>query len=259
MSKEKGFGQFCPVAKAAEIVTTRWTPMILRELISGSTHFNEIHRGVPLMSRALLSKRLKELEQAGVIERRQARDRHTTEYRLTEAGRELKPIIVALGLWGLKWIESALDSGDWDAGTLMWDLRRRIDINALPGRGPKDAPRERCVIQFDYSDAPKELRRWWLVIEGESIDLCQSDPGYDVDLYIAAKVPAMARAWIGKDDLKRAIASGRIHLHGDRKLSRTIGDWLKLAVVAEAATQLKKTSGDTTTAALKSRTLASNA
>lgn len=175
MSRDSGYGQFCPVAKTAEIMTTRWTPLILRELICGSIRFNEIHRGVPLMSRGLLAQRLKELEAVSVIERTEKPGVRGGEYRLTEAGEQLKPIVVAMGLWGLRWVEIALESKEWDAGVLMWDVRRRIDISALP--------RGRTVIGFTFADAPAEMRVWWLVVANGEVDLCQRDPGYRVDLY----------------------------------------------------------------------------
>ena len=227
MSRDGGYGQFCPVAKAAEIITTRWTPLVLREFVSGSRRFNEIHRGVPLMSRALLSQRLKDLERAGVIERVTPTGARTAEYQLTQCGEELKPIIVALGVWGLRWVESALDGEDWDAGVLMWDVRRRVDPVAIPDR--------RTVIQFDYADAKPEMRVWWVVVEDGEVDLCQSDPGYDVDLYIATDVPTMARVWMGKESLAGALESDRIVLTGDARLRKTIAQWLRLARVAEAA------------------------
>jgi len=227
VGKDGGYGSFCPVAKASEIITTRWTPLILRELICGASRFNEIHRGVPLMSRGLLSQRLKELVEVGVIERVEAPGMRGGEYRLTEAGEQLRPIVVALGLWGLRWVESALDSRDWDAGVLMWDMRRRIEISALP--------QGRTVISFAFSDAPAEMRVWWLVVDNGDVDLCQSDPGYEVDLYVTTTVPAMARVWIGKESLQRAIETETIELHGDRRLSGSIASWLKLALVAEAA------------------------
>ncbi len=227
MGQDGGYGQFCPVAKAAEIVTTRWTPLILRELISGSTRFNEIHRGVPLISRALLSKRLKELQAAGVIERCEYNSGQAANYRLTEAGEELRPIIVALGVWGQRWVESALASGDWDAGVLMWDMRRRIDTAQFGGK--------RSVVQFDYSDAPPELRRWWIVVDGGQADLCQSDPGYEVDLYIATSVPVLAKVWIGQKNLARALDDGEIEAFGEAKLRRSMGRWLGFSVIAEVA------------------------
>lgn len=223
------YGQFCPVAKASEVITTRWTPLVLRELISGSCRFNDIHRGVPLMPRGLLSKRLKELQAAGVIERRRRDGSRTPEYRLTRSGEALRPIIVALGVWGQQWVESALDSRDWDAGVLMWDMRRRIDAAALPDG--------RTVLQFEYSDAPAELRRWWLIAEGGEVDLCQSDPGFEVDLYVTATVPAMAKVWIGQRSLARAVDEEEIVLFGDAGLRRTMERWFRLSVVTEAAKQ----------------------
>jgi DNA-binding HxlR family transcriptional regulator len=222
MSDHTGYGQFCPVAKAAEILTTRWTPLILREMISGSTRFNEIHRGVPLMSRPLLARRMRELTAAGVL----VRDDQQA-YRLTESGRALEPIIIAMGLWGQKWVESATNSADWDAGVLMWDLHRRIDTRALPPG--------RTVLQFDYSDAPPEMRRWWLLIEDTGVSLCQSDPGFEVDLYLASSVRIMGPVWIGKRPLARAVECGDIRLHGRADLARSLPRWLLLSVIAEQA------------------------
>jgi DNA-binding HxlR family transcriptional regulator len=227
---EVKYGQFCPVAKASEIITTRWTPLVLRELISGSSHFNEIHRGVPLMSRGLLSRRLKELEQWGVISKTTGADAQTTEYHLTEAGQQLTPIIVALGHWGKKWVESALESGDWDAGVLMWDMKKRIDTNALPTG--------RTVIHFDYEDASDEMRLWWLVADESGIDLCQQDPGFEVNLYVSTDVQTMAQVWIGKQALRSALDDDSIYVSGDKGLRDTIGSWLLLALVTEVRGQL---------------------
>jgi DNA-binding HxlR family transcriptional regulator len=222
MTSQVQYGQFCPVAKASELLARRWTPLVMRELISGSARFNEIHRGVPLMSRALLSQRLKELEEAGVI-----RHDDTPTYRLTEAGEELAPVIVAMGLLGQHWVESAADGPDWDAGVLMWDMRRRIDTRALPPG--------RTVLQFDYADAPDEMRRWWLLIQERDVDLCQSDTGFEVDLFVESTVRAMGRVWIGQRDLRAAIAAEDIVLHGDAELARSIGRWLLLSLIAEQA------------------------
>lgn len=233
MSRGSGYGQFCPVAKAAEIVTTRWTPLVLRELVSGSRRFNEIHRGVPLMSRALLSKRLRDLEASGIVERVTPDGARIAEYRLTKSGEELKPIIVALGIWGQRWVESALKSQDWDAGVLMWDIRRRIDTAAMPAR--------RHVLQFEFEDAPAEMRVWWLVIDEAEVDLCQSDPGHDVDLYVSTDVPTMARVWIGQERLAEAVSSDRIMLTGDAALRKSVGDWLQLSVVVQAIGEAKQT------------------
>jgi DNA-binding HxlR family transcriptional regulator len=228
LNQASSYGQFCPVAKAAEIITTRWTPLVLRELLCGARHFNEIRRGVPLMSPTLLSRRLKELEAAGVVSRiGQGGARSNTEYDLTEAGEELRPIIVALGVWGQRRVESAADSSDWDAGVLMWDMRREVDPDALP--------KGRTVVQFEYLDAPKELRLWWLVVEEGEVDLCQSDPGHEPDLFVTTKVRTMARVWIGKDSLARAMAADDIEVIGTAALRASINAWLKLAIVARVA------------------------
>ena len=228
MSGRNGYGQFCPVAKAAEILTTRWTPLILRELISGSRRFNEIHRGVPLMSRALLSQRLKDLEGSGIIRRLGEHGSQSVEYRLTRSGEELGPIITAMGVWGRKWVESALEDNDWDAGVLMWDMRRRIDVTALPGGC--------AVVRFEYTDAPAEVRMWWVVMNEDGVDLCQVDPGRDVNLYVTTTVPVFARVWIGKDRMSRAIAADEIELIGDESLRSSIGRWLRLSALADGST-----------------------
>ncbi|MQA66599.1 MAG: transcriptional regulator [Alphaproteobacteria bacterium] len=228
MSRNGGYGQFCPVAKAAEVLTTRWTPLVLRELIAGSRHFNEIHRGVPLMSRALLSQRLKDLEKVGVIRRAGQRGSQSVEYRLTSSGEELRPIIEAMGEWGRKWVESAIEDNDWDAGVLMWDMRRRIDVSALPAG--------EAVLRFEYTDAPVETRLWWVLADSSGVDLCQSDPGRDIDLYVTTTVPVLARVWIGNDRLSRAIAADEIELIGDESLRASIGRWLKLSALTEGVT-----------------------
>jgi DNA-binding HxlR family transcriptional regulator len=227
----KSYNQFCPVAKAVEIVGERWTPLVLREMLLGARHFNDIRRGVPLISPALLSKRLKDLEGAGVVERMEAAGKRGSEYRLTGAGEDLKPIIVALGLWGHRWLENKLGRNELDAGYLMWDMRRCVDPAAMPAM----ANSRRQVIQFDYPDAAKAMRRWWLVVETGDVDLCQSDPGHEVNLYVTAGLEIMTRVWLGDRDLGRAIADDAIELVGDRALRDSIGRWLKLSAFAEAA------------------------
>jgi len=227
MSGDEPYGQFCPVAKAAEILTTRWTPLILREMICGSSRFNEIHRGVPRMPRALLSKRLKELQAVGVVERHPSDGSRNASYRLTSAGEELRPIIISMGVWGQRWVESAADGPDWDAGVLMWDMHRRIDTSVL-GDG-------RTVLRFEYSDAPAELQLWWLLIEGGDVDLCVSDPGFEVDLYVLADVQTMAKVWIGKDSLARALNAEDIIVHGNTELCRNFSRILCLSPIVEAS------------------------
>ena len=222
-----GYGQFCPVAKASEIITTRWTPLVLREMILGSRYFNDIHRGVPLMSRSLLSTRLKELEETGIVQRSVTDERKTWAYSLTDMGHELKPVILALGIWGQKWVESAVDSADQDAGVLMWDIRRGIDVARLPA--------SRTVLQFDFDDAPPEMRRWWIVVSEGEADLCQRDPGHEVNLYISSDVGTLSRVWIAQESLPRALETDAVCVVGDTVLRRNMASWFALAPVATVA------------------------
>jgi len=170
------------------------------------------------MSRPLLSQRLRELTAEGVVS-------HTEGgvYQLTDAGHALEPVIRAMGLWGQRWVESETKGPDWDAGVLMWDMRRRIDTNALPSG--------RTVLQFDFQDAPEEMRWWWLLIEGQNVDLCISDPGYEVDLFIITQVRVLAPIWIGKRPLAPAIERNEIRLHGRLDLARSISQWLMLSAL----------------------------
>lgn len=223
----KGYGQFCPVAKAVEIVGERWTILVLREIICGSSRFNDIRKGVPLMSPSLLSKRLKELEKFGVIERIVSKGSRATEYRATAAGEEMRPIIIALGLWGQRWVEDRLVSEELDAGVLMWDMRRRIDSAKLPDR--------RIVLHFLYPDAPTVMQQWWIVIDDHGIDLCYGDPGHEVDLFFTSSLRAMIEVWMGHVELKKSIASGAIEIIGERALINTMPSWFQLNTLVEAA------------------------
>jgi DNA-binding HxlR family transcriptional regulator len=220
------YSQFCPVAMAAEVLGTRWTLLLLRELVSGSTRFNDLRRGVPRMSPALLSKRLKELEAAAVIERVPvANEPGIFEYRLTEAGRELKPVIEAIGCWGQRWIDLEVSLEKLDPGLLMWDMRRNID--------PRPMPRTRSTIQVIFSDLPEGRRNWWLVVEpGKDVDLCSVDPGFDVDLYLSTDLRTMTEIWMGYTAISRAKEQGRLLITGSRQLEADLGAWLSLSPFA---------------------------
>ena len=220
----KGYGQFCPVAKAAEILAERWTPLVLRELTCGSTRFNDLRRGVPLMSSALLCQRLKSLEQEGVIERRAAASGRGHEYRLTDAGRELEPLIRTMGEWGARWVRSRLGPDELDVGLLMWDMHR--------GVRPANFSRPRVTVAFEYADVPRNKRHWWLVCEGNEADLCMTDPGFEVDLFIATDLRTMTAVWMGDVSLDAAMASGALEVHGPRELRRRLKDWLGLSAFA---------------------------
>ncbi len=215
------YGQFCPVAMAAEILCTRWTVVLLRELIAGSTRFNDLRRGVPRMSPALLSQRLKELEAAGVITRRTARG-ETPDYCLTVAGNELKPLVLAFGQWCQRWISTDVSLENLDVSLLMWDMRRNLN--------PVPLPRRRTVIRFDYPGLPAARRNWWLLATPkDGADLCSIDPGFEVDLYVSTDLRTMTAIWMGEENVRKALGAKRLHLTGDRKLAADIQTWLGLS------------------------------
>jgi DNA-binding HxlR family transcriptional regulator len=220
----KGYGQFCPVAKAAEVLAERWTPLVLRELTCGSTRFNDLRRGVPLMSSSLLSQRLKFLEQEGVIERRRAPSGRGYEYHLTDAGQELRPLISTMGEWGQRWVRSRFGPEDLDVALLMWDMKRSVR--------PENFPRRRIVVAFEFTEAPPNKSHWWLVSEQTEVDLCLNDPGYEVDLFIATDVRTMTAVWMGDVPLESAMASGALEAHGPTDLRRRLGAWLGLSAFA---------------------------
>ncbi|MGH6616363.1 winged helix-turn-helix transcriptional regulator [Sphingomonas sp.] len=221
------YGQFCPVAMAAEILCTRWTIVLLRELAAGSTRFNDLRRGLPRMSPALLSQRLKELEAAGILERvASAREPGVFEYRLTEAGRELGPLVEGFGIWGQRWVDSDLSLQRLDAQLLMWDMRRHLD--------PKPLPARRNVIQFRYPELPAERRSWWMLVEpGSDVDLCSLDPGFDVDLYVSSDLRTMTAIWMGLDSVTGAIGDQRLMLTGDDRIAADMQRWLGLSPFAK--------------------------
>ena len=221
------YRQFCPVAMAAEILCTRWTVVLLRELIAGSTRFNELRRGVPRMSPALLSQRLKDLEAAGIVVRiASPSERGASEYQLTPAGRELRPIVEAFGIWGQRRIEADLSLQHLDAQLLMWDMRRNLNTTPMPAH--------RSVVQFAYPELPAAQRLWWLIVDPEvGVDLCSIDPGFDVDLYVSVDLRTMTAIWMGLDTVRAALANRRMILTGDRKLGAAMQNWLGLSPFAK--------------------------
>jgi DNA-binding HxlR family transcriptional regulator len=220
------YKQFCPVAMAAEVLCTRWTMVLLRELVAGSRRFNDLRRGVPRMSPALLSKRLRDLEEAGIVRRvALPGEPGILEYHLTRAGRELKTVVESVGIWGQHWIETQATLDNLDPSLLMWDMRRNLDPTPMPDR--------RCVIHFAYPDQPANRRRWWLVVEPElPVDLCSVDPGLDVDLYVNTDLRTMTAIWMGLTTVRDSVATGKLKLTGDRRLASHMQAWLGLSPFA---------------------------
>lgn len=213
----KGYGQYCPLAQASQVLGERWTLLVVRELIAGSTRFNALRRGVPQMSPTLLSRRLKQLETAGVIRRQQTGK--DISYELTRAGEELRPVVETLGAWGHRWVRTQLGAEDLDAGLLMWDMRRSVD--------PTQFPEHRVVVQFRYDDAPQGARDWWLVSQNQGIELCLSDPGYEVDLMVHSSLTTMTAVWTCQLHFRDAERDGDIEVTGDAELARKLPDWLQ--------------------------------
>jgi DNA-binding HxlR family transcriptional regulator len=212
----KGYGQFCPIAKASEVLGERWTNLVIRELIAGSESFNDLRRGLPLISPSLLSARLKSLERAGVVER--TTNGKNVSYRLTESGEELKPIIMQLGVWGHRWARSDLTAEDLDPSLLMWDIHRNLDAGFVSG--------ERTVLLFEFSDYTSKYRLWWLVIKDDDVDVCLKDPGYEVKLHIFTDLKTLTGVWMGDLGLGHALRNKLVTVTGEDHLKRGMSAWL---------------------------------
>lgn len=226
------YGQFCTVARGAEVFGERWTPLVVRELLCGSTRFNDIRRGVPRMSATLLTQRLRKLEQIGVVKR--VGGERTHEYRLTAAGEELRPIVMSLGHWGARWIGSRLAAGQLDAGFLMWDIRRFAKLDKFP----RD---RRIVIQFRFADARPREREWWLVVENGSTDLCRDDPGHELTLIVESSVRALTDVWSGEREPATVLRSKELHVTGPSGDAKRLWDWLGRSAFAATRSQRRAT------------------
>ncbi len=227
MVEKRRYGQFCPVALAAEILAERWTPLVVRELLCGSVRFNDLQRGVPRMSSALLARRLKELQFAGIVERRRGTG-GSFEYHLTPAGRELFPVVEKMGLWAQRWLRHDLvDTANLDSDLLMWDIRRNV-LASSPPREP------RYVAEFRLSGVPISRRRYWLVFERGTLDLCYRNPGFEVDVFVEASLRALTEVWLGHVPVERAIRDGRLRLDGSRADIAGFRKWFRLSMFAAA-------------------------
>lgn len=219
------YGQFCPVALGAEIFAERWTPLILRELMLGERSFSDIHRGVPKISRNLLTQRLESLQSSGVIEQVQTDREHRHHYRLTLAGRELAPVIDALGTWGYKWASKDLEDERLDPDFLMWSLRRMVRVDALPD--------ERVVVVFRFRRHMD--RYYWLVLQRPEVDLCRYDPGYEVSLEVEGTVAAFAHVCLGHLGLLEAMRRGDVAVRGVPRYRNALPGWLGVTRFANLA------------------------
>jgi DNA-binding HxlR family transcriptional regulator len=210
---------------AAEIICSRWTALVLRELLCGTTRFNDLRRGVPRMSPTLLSKRLRELTEAGIVSATPTSQPGVVDYKLTEAGEDLRNVIMSLGSWGQRWVESSLSLKNLDPSLLMWDMRRNLTPAPLPDR--------RCTVSFTYPELSVGRKAWWLVIEGGKVDLCSVDPGYEINLHVRSSLRSMTAVWMGVSTLRAEIEAGNIELTGEKAIARSMQEWLGLSPFAK--------------------------
>jgi len=230
MARRNGYGQFCPVAMAAQVVAERWTPLVVRELLCGSTRFNDLQRGVPRMSSSLLAQRLKQLQYAGVVER--SRSAAGVEYRLTAAGKELFPVVEAMGVWAQRWLRHELIAADnLDPDLLMWDIRRTVSAQ-------ERASSRRSAVEFQLSGVRRDRSRYWLVFDRGQVDLCFRDPGFEIELLVSSPLRTMTEVWLGHLTIEQAIREGRLRLEGEQHAIKAFGSWFSLSPFAPAARAL---------------------
>lgn len=222
------YSQFCPVSKTAEVLGEKWTLLIVRELVLGATRFNQFQRAIPRMSPTVLNKRLAELQTHGVVVRKRIPEQRGFEYQPTESGRELFPLILQMAEWGMRWARSEMSDKELDVELLMGDIQRRLQPNKLPGG--------RTVLKFNYPDL-ENFSEWWVKIEGDAVELCLDDPGYEIDVYFTANLRTMTEVWMGDLSLSEAQADGRLKLVGPSNLLRHLKSWFPLHRYADIRPQ----------------------
>jgi DNA-binding HxlR family transcriptional regulator len=210
------YGQYCPVAHSLEILGDRWTLLIIRDMMKGTKHFNDLERGLPGISRGLLSKRLQQLQEAGVIEKRlYPNERNSSEYHLTEAGQALESTILALWTWGMKWAFGDPTPEELNSVLLMWQLHKSVCKEQLPT--------ERVVVQFDFYGAEKST--YWLVLTIQEVTLCLTDPGFDINVLVRADLATFFKLWIGRISYQEAINDYEVNIEGTPNLIRAFPNW----------------------------------
>jgi len=218
------YGQFCPIAKALEVLGERWTLLIVRELLLGATRFNELQRGLSLISPSILTKRLSELAEANIIVRKKIPGQKGYEYHLTQMGRELMPVVESLGTWGMRWARGNMEDGELDVDLLMLYLERSVLHDKLPGG--------ETTIRFHFTNLDS-YQDWWLIVKADHTDVCIKDPGREVDVYFTVDLRTMTELWMGDCSYKQALADGRLKLVGNNALTRSVTSWLALASFAK--------------------------
>lgn len=210
-----GYGQYCPISRALDLLGERWTLLVVRDLLVGTTRFNALARGLPGLSRSLLARRLRQLERAGLV------DHLDGEYLLTEAGRELEPIVFGIGAWGARWTFGDPAEAELDSELLVWWMHTRLDTTGFPGR--------RLVFHVRFAE---DRRLFWIVVEAGSPSVCLVDPGFAVDVTIHSDVATLYRVWLGRLPLKDALRAGKLRFEGPAALVARMPSVFRLSPVA---------------------------
>lgn len=218
------YGQFCPIAKAAEVLGERWTLLVVRELLSGATSFTELQRGLGQISPSVLSSRIKTLIDVGIIELAPSGLGNARGYRLTQAGAELAPALESIGVWGSRWVRSRMSRDELDVELLMLHLQRNFDAGAFPLRD--------AVVAFVFQDLHGAARRWWLLIARGEAELCTAAPGRSPDITLSCRLRTLAEVFNGDVPLADALRSGLLAADGPAKLTRSVPRWLQLSPFA---------------------------
>jgi DNA-binding HxlR family transcriptional regulator len=217
------YGQFCPISKAVEVIGERWAVLVLRELLLGHTQFNQLQHALPRISPTTLTKRLAELQASGLIIRKRAPGQLGHQYQVTASARELWPVLVSVGKWGMRWARGRMRNDELDVGMLMGDVQRRIDARLLP--------RGLSILHFKFTDLT-EYADWWVKIDGKETDLCLDDPGFEVDVYFTTDLRTLTEVWMGDLPLERARASGKLKIVGRSAYLKNLKSWLRLHSMA---------------------------
>ena len=218
------YGQFCPIAKASEIIGEKWTILIIREILMGCTRFSDLLRGLGTISPTLLTRRLSDLEARGMIIKKKIQGRRGYEYFPTESCNELKPILLSIGDWGMRWARSNLVAKDYDVELLMLYLQRSILPEKLPGA--------ETVIRFAFTDMT-EKANWWIIIRHGDVDICDQDPGKDVDVFFTTTVRVMVDIWTGRTTYRKAVANDNLSIIGPVGLTRNVTDWMSNSIFTD--------------------------
>ena len=219
------YGQYCPIAKAVEILGDRWTLLIVRDLLCGTNHFNELERGLPGISRGLLAGRLRRLEQMGLLEkRREGNSRQRTTYLLTEAGRQIQPIMDSLLTWGAHWAFGEPEVEELDPVLLMWWMRGRMQVDQLP--------QPRVVLQLDFTGVKED--RFWLILTKEDVSSCLTEPGFDLDVLVTADLATFYQIWLGRISYFDALNDNLVEVDAMPSLARALPTWFAYSLTAPA-------------------------